>query len=328
MMTTSMDIAQKTTIPYSTALLAYDRASTRGFLLDMVPLGHEDVPYDKVAAEKNIGRLALILSDVDTEIFGILKCSSMIRVEGRNNQLEAFRFAFDLPRNARKPRSLRTLLLETPGKSYALNDRLNIAQQLARSIIFLHSANLLHKNISPETIVVFRDAVSKIDKPYLVGFRDFRFEDGRTYLNPDSAWERNLYRHPRRQNSPEEKYKMQHDMYSLGVCLLEIGLWTSFVAYPSSESTALAGDEDLKQVIDVKNSARRALAIKSFLVRKAEDELPSRIGRRFAGIVKSCLTCLDPGNVDFGAEEDGSDLASDEDGTLVGVRYIDKVCGG
>ncbi len=26
-------------------------------------------------------------------------------------------------------------------------------------------------------------------------------------------------------------YQMQHDIYSLGVVLLEIGLWTSFVTY-------------------------------------------------------------------------------------------------
>ena len=29
---------------------------------------------------------------------------------------------------------------------------------------------------------------------------------------------------------------MQHDVYSLGVCLLEIGLWRSFVAYSSDSA--------------------------------------------------------------------------------------------
>jgi hypothetical protein len=31
---------------------------------------------------------------------------------------------------------------------------------------------------------------------------------------------------------PAEEYKMQHDIYSLGVCLLEIGLWEPLVEYP------------------------------------------------------------------------------------------------
>lgn len=30
---------------------------------------------------------------------------------------------------------------------------------------------------------------------------------------------------------PAEAYKMQHDIYSLGVCLLEIGLWEPLVKY-------------------------------------------------------------------------------------------------
>jgi hypothetical protein len=46
------------------------------------------------------------------------------------------------------------------------------------------------------------------------------------------AWDRNVYRHPLRQGDrPAEAYRMQHDIYSLGVCLLEIGLWESFVEY-------------------------------------------------------------------------------------------------
>jgi len=44
-----------------------------------------------------------------------------------------------------------------------------------------------------------------------------------------------LYRHPERQGPPdsmaEAKYNIGHDIYRLGVCLLEIGLWQSFVEY-------------------------------------------------------------------------------------------------
>lgn len=51
-------------------------------------------------------------------------------------------------------------------------------------------------------------------------------------MQGDDKWQDNLYRHPERQGkNPEESYTMHHDVYSLGVCLLEIGLWTSFVKY-------------------------------------------------------------------------------------------------
>lgn len=72
----------------------------------------------------------------------------------------------------------------------------------------------------------------------------------------------------------------------------------------------------------------------------AQKRLPSRMGKRYADIVESCLTCLDKENPDFGDEEE----FKDEDGVLVcsmcvddlkyhktelpqvGVRYIEKVC--
>jgi hypothetical protein len=59
-----------------------------------------------------------------------------------------------------------------------------------------------------------------------MGFENFRPADGNTYLTGDSNWERDLYRHPTRQGlCLQETYKMQHDIYSLGVCLLEIGAY-------------------------------------------------------------------------------------------------------
>lgn len=49
-------------------------------------------------------------------------------------------------------------------------------------------------------------------------------------LYGDLEWERNLYRHPVRQGLwSEEAFIMQHDIYSLGVCLIEIALWQSFI---------------------------------------------------------------------------------------------------
>lgn len=62
--------------------------------------------------------------------------------------------------------------------------------------------------------------------------------------------------------------------------------------------------------------------MKSLLVQLAEERLPCILGRKYAEVVLSCLTCFDNGNNRFG---DSNDL-SDEDGILVGVRFIEKVC--
>ena len=123
-------------------------------------------------------------------------------------------------------RSLRDLLLGDTG-TVSLMHRLVIARSIARSVIFLHSAAFVHKNIQPETVLVTASRAS-----YLVGFERFRAAETQTYRQVEALWQKNIYRHPMRQGeAPEEAYTMQHDVYSLGVCLLEIGLWTSFVKY-------------------------------------------------------------------------------------------------
>ena len=40
-------------------------------------------------------------------------------------------------------------------------------------------------------------------------------------------------------------------------------------------------------------------------------------------MVETCLTCLDKDNIDFGDEDE----FADEDGVVLGVRYIEKVLG-
>jgi hypothetical protein len=45
------------------------------------------------------------------------------------------------------------------------------------------------------------------------------------------------------------------------------------------------------------------------------------MGNKFAQAVVNCLTCMDESNRDFGDKED----FQDEDGVLIGVKYIEKV---
>jgi len=114
----------------------------------------------------------------------------------------------------------------------------------------------------------------------------------------------------------------QHDIYSLGICLLEIGLWRSFV------SISLSGLYTASEVLQLPPSKNEPLttplerkSIKDHLVNLARTQLPRRMGSRYAEIVITCLTCLDRGNEDFGDEEE----FQDDDGITIGVRFIEKV---
>lgn len=191
---------------------------------------------------KDVRKLARTLSRVDPLTFGLLRCAGVIKhlspavdilkppsQAGSAAQVESFELIFSAPNGFGAPESLRALLL-SPSQEHPLNERFEVAKQLANSVMFVHNAQFVHKNISPETVLLLKDDSSTLGMPFLVGFEKFRLADGRTYHIGDSLWQQNLYRHPTRQGlRPIEDYRMQHDIYSLGVCLLEIGMWSSLV---------------------------------------------------------------------------------------------------
>lgn len=217
-------------------------------------------------------------------------------------------------------RSLRSSLLrQTPVVSISF--RLAIAKSMARAVIFLHSASFVHKNIRPETILTTDSGSS-----YLVGFQRFRATASHTYMLGDALWHENLYRHPTRQGvAPEDMYTMLHDVYSLGVCLLEIGLWSSFVQYAlgsNGETTILPGLLEIAAVPKMRDERKRAFELKSVLTELATSRLPGCMGDKYASLVTSCLSCLDKSSKFM-----SGDTASDtlDDGTDLGARYIQRI---
>jgi serine/threonine protein kinase len=189
---------------------------------------------DIQVATKDTRDVARILAKVNPNIFSLLTCQGVMKVSDSSNHITKFEFVFTVPTAFHEPRSLRTFLLAT-NHDYPLDNRFRLARLLARSVSFLHSSKIVHKNITPETVVLLADSSTGLETPFLVGFEKFRQAGSRTYMSGDKFWEKNLYRHPKRQGEyPEEEYKMQHDIYSLGVCLLEIGLGTSFVRFEAT----------------------------------------------------------------------------------------------
>lgn len=91
---------------------------------------------------------------------------------------------------------------------------------------------------------------------------------------------------------------MQHDIYSLGVCLLEIGLNRSFVLKPGTAGKPHP-DIELSQ-FPGKEQERNALMLKDRLQRIAKTELAAVVGQRYSDVVMSRLSCLDRGNTGFG----------------------------
>jgi len=143
---------------------------------------------------KEVRNLGRILAEVDPSTFGLLKCRGVIKVpkapSSAPESLWDFKFIFDIPRQLSNPQSLRAVLLS--GTSYPLEERLELAKKLTSSILFIHTVQFVHKNVRPETIVIFQNEHSKIGAPFLAGFEQFRLEIGNTILAGDDMWEHNL----------------------------------------------------------------------------------------------------------------------------------------
>ncbi|KAF2278166.1 uncharacterized protein EI97DRAFT_247271 [Westerdykella ornata] len=304
-------------IPYSTAeLMRRSPTSDKWYIVDSVPC-LPDVSARTLT--EDVRDLARKLSATDPMAFGLLQCRGVVRILKPDQRTPAsFDFVFYEPGRLKAPRSLRDILL-FPDTDISLSIRFSIAQTLAQSISYVHTCNFVHKGIRPETILVFEDERSVLSGSFLVGFEKFRTVSGYTLRAGDCAWEKNLYRHPRRQGlQPEDEYVMQHDIYSLGVCLLEVGLWQSLVLYGPAPSASGLLQSFLNESED---NCREPGLLKDHLVDLAKRSLPCRMGDKYTDVVVNCLTCLDEDNMDFGDQTE----FEDEDGILVGVRYIEKV---
>jgi hypothetical protein len=181
----------------------------------------------------------------------------------------------------------------------------------------------VHKNIRPETIIVFTQEGQDLGPSFLIGFEQIRRADSHTNHLGDLNWERNIYRHPVRQGLRlEETFTMQHDIYSLGVCLLELALWHSFVHIENGTTTPWA-ELDIARYFGEKDARTRGFFVKHQLVALVKDRLPSLVGDRYTDVVLACLRCLDHGDDNVFTSHDAG--IKDKDGMIVGVRYIENV---
>ncbi|EAW06369.1 uncharacterized protein ACLA_080530 [Aspergillus clavatus NRRL 1] len=112
-----------------------------------------------------------------------------------------------------------------------LETRLRLAYDLLMAALHLRSQNLVHGNINSSNVLIFPGATSSsndevgltedLRRPYLTSFA--QFSGNATSPEPLSS---SMYRHPDDKRSLEDDAAWAYDLYSLGLVLMEIGLWT------------------------------------------------------------------------------------------------------
>jgi hypothetical protein len=217
---------------------------------------------------------------------------------------------FSLPRETGNPKMLHSIIAEDKGvPSLALDDRFRLARRLCEAVLRVHAAGLVHKNIRSNTIMILQptetaDGVSKhFDDVYLTNWRLLRDVSGPTMKSGGIQWTEDIYRHPGRQGEHvQERYNVGHDIYSLGACLLEIGLWDVLVkTLPADDQPQVSelfrsaaevdGEGDPEAALRVKLS--RPTDVKNILLKLARENIPQRMGCGYGRLVVACLKGLD-----------------------------------
>lgn len=147
-----------------------------------------------------------------------------------------------LSNGAVKPRPLASLFYPPNDRQDSLpphlENRFFLAYNLALAVLHLRSQNIVHGNINSHNILVFPSSVNALNEtsddicpefiyPYLASFSHFDHSDQQLAPEPVSF---RMYRHPDDNRIISDRSAWAYDFYSLGLVLLEIGLWTPLSA--------------------------------------------------------------------------------------------------
>jgi hypothetical protein len=224
----------------------------------------------------------------------ILDCLGFVETVSRRH---GYGFLYAFPsQNTGRLTTLLSLLVQdmregTTQRQPLLRDKFHLAATLVTCLLEIHTVGWLHENINSNNVVFFNVAAedlspspTAVDDPYLVDFRHSRPGSRIWYTLGPSDDEYVDYRHPA--YSRGSRFRPIYDYYSIGVVLLEIGLWNPLSYMTAKHRTATP--EDLRDV----------------LVNKQVPRLGPRMGVIYRDAVLSCLR----GGFETGDTDDVSEM--------------------
>ncbi|KAF2809499.1 kinase-like protein [Mytilinidion resinicola] len=170
-------------------------------------------------------------SSAHPQEFRTLSCSGFIHDISK----PAYGLVYDMPVYAGViPQNLAKVINDTAQTTPrpTLESRFDLAYTLALALSSFHKIGWLHKSISAYNVLCFNSHDSSpsrwLESPFLVGFNHSRQKDPLAFtVGPTTNITAKKYHHPQYLNTdgPQAKYRLEFDHYSLGLVLLEIGLW-------------------------------------------------------------------------------------------------------
>lgn len=187
----------------------------------------------------------------------------------------------------------------------SLTKRIRLAHSIARSVLYIHSVNWIHKGLRSDNIIFFVSEDQEPDlarPPLIAGFEYARpdLPEEETEHPPEHS-ENDIYRRPATTRSPTRSQK-SHDIYSLGIILVEIAYWR-----PISEIMKVPGANETAARARVKQ-------VRQLLLQPSGPYLATVDGAMGESYTEAVRRCIEGGSA-LGIPEN-----ADESDVHVGVR--------
>ena len=255
------------------------------------------MPHDLEVLEQRVNTLTQLLKTPESKEFRTIKCLQYFH----EPKLWRYGLVFQNPSHYLHPISLRQIIQNVGlNRKPSLDQKFLIAQAIGRALLKWHMADWVHQGMAAHNIIFFHDG-NHIDfaNPYLCGFEYARPLDDRSLLR--SAWDfkRSVYCHPSRQGLQSKAFRKEHDIYSFGIVMMELGLWDLVEdCFPSSAVigknissyevwSKIVGNAKGRLSHYMGNSYSQAtlLCLDGRLGRSADGRTPSSLARDFENLV-------------------------------------------
>lgn len=255
-------------------------------------------PKQIPVVEKRVNLLRELLSTRKSTEFRSLKCLRAAHEPAKNR----LKLDFEIPEYASGPKyiSLQDIIQNYKGKERpTLEQRLRICVDISKALYKWHLVGWLHQSISSRNVIFFADSTSQevnFSSPFLHGFDFARPETDVSIGISGDDFETTIYRHPERQGSSAQRHQRKHDVYSLGVVMLEVGLW-----------------QCATDMFKSKDPAQSPLKVRERLQKNCQERLAHFVGQSYQRAVSTCLSS------DFGI------VADDQSGSAFLKAFREQV---